>query len=114
MLVIAILAWGLHVLVVRSVREVVPWPFQPELTWVRPNGAVLSHSLLGHLPHFLIGVAAARLFLARRPRPGIAWDFAFWVSAVLVGSINAAVMLPVIWIDQMRTQRRLTSRERSD
>lgn len=35
----------------------------------------------------------------------------FWVSALLVGLINAAVMLPVIWVDYVRLQRKRAGRQ---
>jgi peptidoglycan/LPS O-acetylase OafA/YrhL len=59
----AIGAYGLHYGLISSVSRVVSWPFNPWLTWIRPNGAVLSHSILANLPHFLIGMAAAKLSL---------------------------------------------------
>ena len=46
-----------------SVTHTIPWPFAPWLTWVQPYGAVISHSLFAHFPHFLLGVAAGKLFL---------------------------------------------------
>jgi peptidoglycan/LPS O-acetylase OafA/YrhL len=56
-------AYGLHCLLISSVSSIIPWPFNPWLTWIRPHGAVLSHSILSNLPHFLIGMAAAKLYL---------------------------------------------------
>ncbi len=78
-------AYGLHFWVMRSVTMPIAWPADRVLTWVRPNGAVLSHSLLAHLPHFLLGVAAGGMFLAARARrlldrPRVA-DAAFWIAA---------------------------------
>jgi hypothetical protein len=35
----------------------------------------------------------------------------FWVSAILVGSINAAAMLPVIWVDHLLLQRKRAGRQ---
>lgn len=35
----------------------------------------------------------------------------FWVSAVLVGLINAAAMLPVIWADYVRLERKRAGRQ---
>jgi peptidoglycan/LPS O-acetylase OafA/YrhL len=60
---LAIGVYGVHYLLISSVSRIVPWPFNPWLTWIRPNGAVLSHSILANLPHFLIGMAAAKLYL---------------------------------------------------
>ncbi|MCP4451269.1 MAG: acyltransferase, partial [Planctomycetes bacterium] len=60
---VAIFAYGLHCWLINAVSHVVPWPYDPMLTWIRPNGAVLNHSALANMPHFLIGVLMARLFL---------------------------------------------------
>ena len=46
-------AYGLHYGLISTVTRIVPWPFSPWLTWIRPYGAVLSHSILANLPHFL-------------------------------------------------------------
>ena len=35
----------------------------------------------------------------------------FWVSALLVGLINAAVLVPVIWVDYVRLQRQRTGKQ---
>jgi peptidoglycan/LPS O-acetylase OafA/YrhL len=61
-------AYGLHYLLISSVSRIIPWPFNPWLTWIRPHGAVLSHSILANLPHFLIGMAAAKLYLDLDPK----------------------------------------------
>ncbi|MCK4783838.1 MAG: acyltransferase [Desulfobacteraceae bacterium] len=56
-------AYWLHYWLISTVSCIVPWPFNPWLTWIRPYGAVLSHSILANLPHFLIGIAAGKLYL---------------------------------------------------
>ena len=56
-------AYVVHYWLMRSVTHSVAWPFDPVLVWIRPYGAVLSHSLLAHLPHFFLGVIASCLFL---------------------------------------------------
>ena len=57
------LAWGASWWLVGAVDGAIPWPADPVLTWIRPGGAVVTHSLLAHLPHFLMGTAAAWVFL---------------------------------------------------
>jgi peptidoglycan/LPS O-acetylase OafA/YrhL len=63
------------------------------------DGWVLSHSTLGHLPHFLIGVAGGYALLrlsALRPRTrrvGLISEAMFWMSAaglVVIASVPAA------------------------
>jgi peptidoglycan/LPS O-acetylase OafA/YrhL len=56
-------AYGLHYFMISTVSHIIPWPSNPWLTWIRPHGAVLSHSILANLPHFLIGMAAGKLYL---------------------------------------------------
>ncbi|MBN1909364.1 MAG: acyltransferase [Pirellulales bacterium] len=70
------------------------WPLPT--TYVRPDGFVLTHSLLAHLPHFLIGVFAAGIFLgmSRRNTTGAAaWGFdaVFWLAA---GAILVILCVP--------------------
>jgi peptidoglycan/LPS O-acetylase OafA/YrhL len=93
---VAILAYGLHCWLIHVVSHVVPWPYDPVLTWIRPNGAVLNHSVLANMPHFLMGVLMARLFLhvkqldfSHRKRQLIC-ELLFWLclmgTLVLLGS----------------------------
>jgi len=63
-ILLAIVAYGLHYWLISSVSSIVPWPLNPLLTWIRPNGAVLYHSILANSPHFLIGIAAGKLYLS--------------------------------------------------
>lgn len=56
-------AYALHTSLISTVTRTVPWPLNPWLTWIRPNGAVLSHSIPANLPHFLIGMAAGKFYL---------------------------------------------------
>ena len=63
---------------------------------IRPDGHVLTHSLLAHLPHFLLGVFAARVSseTGRRGTTGaLAWGFdaAFWLAA---GAILGILAVP--------------------
>jgi peptidoglycan/LPS O-acetylase OafA/YrhL len=62
-IVLGISAYGLHYLLISKVSSIISWPINPWLIWIRPNGAVLSHSILVNLPHFLIGMAAGKLYL---------------------------------------------------
>ena len=85
------IAYGAHVWVMRTVTEPVPWPGSDVLLWIRPGGAVVSHSLLAHLPHFLLGVATAGAFLRMRargwldrPRAALIADIAFSVAACAI------------------------------
>ena len=61
--VVAVGSYGLQYLLMGSVSRIIPWPFNPWLTWIRPHGAVLSHSILANLHIFLMGVAASKLYL---------------------------------------------------
>ncbi len=58
LVLLAVAAYGIHYWLVGAVTRTVPWPGSPWLTWIRPYGAVVTRSLLAHLPHFLIGVMA--------------------------------------------------------
>lgn len=84
-------AYAAHYMLMVSVTSVVSWPFKPQLNWIRPYGAVLNHSLLAHLPHFLLGVAASRLYLRMSEKEAFssppakrAFESVFWISAVSV------------------------------
>jgi peptidoglycan/LPS O-acetylase OafA/YrhL len=76
-------AYGLQFAVAALITKSIPWPGDPALCWVDPHRAVLSHSLLAHLPHFLLGVLGAAFFLKRAVRPAQA-DALFWTCAVAV------------------------------
>ena len=84
-------AYAAHYLLMVSVTSIVPWPFMPQLNWIRPFGAVLSHSLLAHLPHFLLGAAASWFHLRINENGAITsppvrrvFEAVFWVSVVSV------------------------------
>ena len=70
----------------------IPWPWSDWQLWLRPHGAVLNHSLFGHLPHFVLGVVAATL--ADRPPlrnvaqrgAGAAWLLLFGTLTLLLGT----------------------------
>ncbi len=61
-------SYAVHYWLMGSVTRIIEWPFNPLLTWIRPYGAVLTHSVLAHLPHFLLGVIAGYLFLKLHAR----------------------------------------------
>ena len=84
-------AYGLNYWLVSSVDRVVLWPGSSTLTWIRPYGAVVTHSLLAHLPHFFIGMIAGALLLqlrTARPRSFESGDWrfeaVFWIALALV------------------------------
>lgn len=62
-LFLAIVAYAVQYVLISTVTRIVPWPLNPWLDWIRPYGAVLSHSMPANLPHFLIGMAAGKLYL---------------------------------------------------
>ncbi len=103
-IVLAIGAYGVHYCLMSTVTRIIPWPYSPWLTWIRPYGAVLSHSLPANLPHFLIGVGAAGFFLwndSLNP-PEKTWrtnEAVFWVcltlTLVLLGTgLSEKIELP--------------------
>jgi peptidoglycan/LPS O-acetylase OafA/YrhL/glycopeptide antibiotics resistance protein len=64
------------------------WPFGIELESV--NGAALKYSTMAHLPHFLIGVVAASLFLTYRDsgkQKPIFCESLFWLASISVAVI---------------------------
>jgi peptidoglycan/LPS O-acetylase OafA/YrhL/glycopeptide antibiotics resistance protein len=64
------------------------WPFGIELESV--NGAALKYSTLAHLPHFLIGVVAASLFITYRnsgKQKPIFCESLFWLASISVAVI---------------------------
>jgi len=82
------------------------WPFDPAV--VAPDGLVLSHTLLAHLPHFLLGMMAAGVSVglevpdggqSRSARAGVA-DVAFWsslaalVAVLAVGGLSRTLEVP--------------------
>ena len=52
----ACLSYGLHLVIISQVNTPIMWPENDMLTWIRPHGAVITHSLLSHIPHFSIGI----------------------------------------------------------
>jgi peptidoglycan/LPS O-acetylase OafA/YrhL len=70
----------------------IPWPWSDWQLWLRPHGAVLNHSLFGHLPHFILGIGAAAL--ADRPSlrnltprgAGALWALVMFALLLLLGT----------------------------
>jgi peptidoglycan/LPS O-acetylase OafA/YrhL len=63
LLLLGLLVYSLHYWVVSTTTRTILWPGSDTLMWIRPYGAVLTHSLLAHLPIFLLGVAGGWLFI---------------------------------------------------
>ena len=53
-LLLSVVAYGLNFWLVSSIDKIILWPGSSTLTWIRPYGAVVTHSLLAHLPIFLL------------------------------------------------------------
>ncbi len=94
LLVLAGAVYALHAWIMTQAKGVDPWPFPTQI--VARQGVVLSHSLLAHLPHFLIGVAAGCLSvslnhrLSNNPPPSrIGSDLVFWFAACSIVLILA-------------------------
>ena len=93
LLLLGILAWALNYWLVISVTQIIHWPGSPWLVWVRPYGAMLTRSLLAHLPHFLIGVVAGYLLLHLQSRPANLLSKHRWRAEVLFWACLITVML---------------------
>ncbi len=88
---LGLVAYGGHYWLSESVSKVVAWPGSSALTWIRPHGAVVTHSLLAHLPLFLIGVVSSWLLLTLKERLGSATnthhrkaEISFWLSLICI------------------------------
>ena len=91
LILLSLAAYGLNYWLISSVDKVILWPGSSTLTWIRPYGAVVTHSLLAHLPHFFIGVICGALLLHLKTAQTKSvdtgdWRFeaVFWVSCGLV------------------------------
>jgi peptidoglycan/LPS O-acetylase OafA/YrhL len=89
----AVVAYLLHWGLMATRHE---WVVGPVSNVLAPDGWVLSHSMLAHLPHFLIGVAGGYALLrlqavSERNSTGVVsgCEAAFWVSAVGVFALAA-------------------------
>jgi peptidoglycan/LPS O-acetylase OafA/YrhL len=70
------------------------WLVWPLSAFAVPNGYVVSHSTLAHLPQFLWGVVTGYALLRSRPSispasAAIAWELLFWISAVALLAISS-------------------------
>jgi len=90
-LILSVLAYGLNVWLVSSMDKFILWPGSSNLTWIRPYGAVVTHSLLAHLPHFFIGIICGGWLLhLKTTRPQSfddgdwRYEIIFWLSFGLV------------------------------
>ena len=91
LVLLSLTAYGLHYGLVSSVDSKIAWPGSPVLTWIRPYGAVMTHSLLAHLPHFFIGIICGGLSLRLSKTETLTadtcswrYDIVFWLSLILV------------------------------
>ena len=91
LILLCITTYGLHYWLAVSVDKTIAWPGSTVLTWVRPYGAVITHSLLAHLPHFFIGVICGGLLLYLKTERchliddgDLRYEIVFWVSLGLV------------------------------
>jgi peptidoglycan/LPS O-acetylase OafA/YrhL len=91
LILLSLLAYGLNYWLITSIDQVIPWPWSTALTWVRPYAAVVTHSLLAHLPHFMIGVGCGGLWLHLKTTrtqsvemDDLRYEVIFWVSFILV------------------------------
>jgi peptidoglycan/LPS O-acetylase OafA/YrhL len=106
LLLLSTIFYGLHYWLVSSVDKIIAWPGSNVLTWIRPYGAVVTHSLLAHLPHFLIGVMCGGLLLYLKnsqphntDRSNYRYEIIFWVSLVavlilLATELGASIQIP--------------------
>lgn len=91
----------LHYFVLNAFSQSIPWPWDTRLTWIRVHGAVLSHSILAHLPHFLSGVFAA-WYISSRKQSGASPKIYEWIFCstslllliILSTPIYAYILLP--------------------
>ncbi len=96
LLIIACASYLLHAGLNHWFAWRIPWPWSNWQPWLRPHGAVLNHSLFGHLPHFILGMVA--VVLADRPPlsnlgPRVA--SAAWLALI----ITLALLLSTGWAD---------------
>jgi peptidoglycan/LPS O-acetylase OafA/YrhL len=63
--ILALGCYALHYMVVLAVDKAIPWPGSTILLWIKVNGAVVTQSLLAHLPHFIIGIITGGILLKK-------------------------------------------------
>jgi peptidoglycan/LPS O-acetylase OafA/YrhL len=103
---LCVVAYCANYALIQSVSAIVDWPLDPRLAWIRPSGAVLTHSILAHLPHFLIGVLAGPLCiklqraggggnsLIRRTSEAVFWCALVAVIAILGTELEDMIDIP--------------------
>lgn len=105
-LILSITAGGylLHYGLMRSVKAIVPWPWNPWLTWIRPNGAVLHHSLVGQLPLFLLGIVAGYFFLRIQEKKMVEQTRLQWICEIVVWTMTGGALILILtgWEDYLR------------
>jgi len=104
-----VVAYGLHYWVMSAVTHIVPWPDNVLLTWIRPYGAVVTHSLLANLPLFIFGVVAGWLFICLNQRAACytdsqrRWSEAgFWCCLVLLFTLLSSELGEKIQVSYAR------------
>jgi peptidoglycan/LPS O-acetylase OafA/YrhL len=88
-------AYTAHYCLMNTVSSIVPWPYNSWLTWIRPYGAVLHHSPLANMPHFLIGVIAGYIFLRLKKREEKSHEKIQWVSELVFWFCLAGIFILV-------------------
>lgn len=88
-----ILSYMIQVYFTKSLTKTIPWPFIPELSWLRPYGAVLNHSIVANLPVFSVGIMGGYVFVRLKkicvaPKKSVVslCELLFWLvfSAVVI------------------------------
>ena len=93
-LLLSLAAYGLHYWLVSSMDKSIAWPGSTALIWIRPYGAVVTHSLLAHLPHFIVGVMCGGLLLHLRSAQPLAADAGDWRYEIIFwGSLGLILLL---------------------
>lgn len=96
-----IVSYGIQYYITEQFTDSIQWPWDNNLIWVRVNGAVISHSFIAHLPHFITGVLGAWFFQKKDlyPLKKIHYEFLFWLAVLLLliilcTPIYASITLP--------------------
>lgn len=95
--------FAIHYSVMSYISGITSWPL--DARWVLQDGFVLTHSILAHVPLFLLGVSAGYGFwrLSRVSAPHaktlqIFCEIAFWASAAVVLTILSTQLDPLAQI----------------
>lgn len=87
---IILITYILNYFISNTFDQNIYWPWDNQLTWIRVHGAVLNHSTLAHLPHFLCGVLAAGYIRPRKNTPIPQW---LYQTTFLTSSLLLIIML---------------------